>query len=279
MDTSNLLLAFALTIFAGLSTGIGGAIAFFAKKTNTRFLSVALGFSAGVMIYLSFMEILPKALESLTGEMGEVSGSWVAIGSFFGGMLITGLIDKLIPDMENPHEVHSVEEVREITGCAVPEEVDPVLRASRLQRMGLMTVLAVTAHNFPEGFATLISTLKDPSLGITIAMAIAIHNIPEGIAVSIPFYYATGSRSKAFMYSVISGLAEPAGAIVGYLLLSTILTDTVFGIVFAGIGGIMVFIALDQLLPTAREYGEHHYSIVGLVASMALMAVSLQLFL
>ena len=279
MDTSNLLLAFALTIFAGLSTGIGGAIAFFAKKTNTRFLSVALGFSAGVMIYLSFMEILPKALESLTGEMGEVSGSWVAIGSFFGGMLITGLIDKLIPDMENPHEVHSVEEVREITGCAVPEEVDPVLRASRLQRMGLMTVLAVTAHNFPEGFATLISTLKDPSLGITIAMAIAIHNIPEGIAVSIPFYYATGSRSKAFMYSVISGLAEPAGAIVGYLLLSTILTDTVFGIVFAGIGGIMVFIALDQLLPTAREYGEHHYSIVGLVAGMALMAVSLQLFL
>lgn len=279
MDLSNILLAFALTIFAGLSTGIGGAIAFFAKKTNTRFLSVALGFSAGVMIYLSFMEILPKALESLTGEMGEVSGSWVAIGSFFGGMLITGLIDKLIPDMENPHEVHSVEEVREITGCDVPEEMDPVLRASRLQRMGLMTVLAVTAHNFPEGFATLISTLKDPSLGITIAMAIAIHNIPEGIAVSIPFYYATGSRSKAFMYSVISGLAEPAGAIVGYLLLSTILTDTVFGIVFAGIGGIMVFIALDQLLPTAREYGEHHYSIVGLVAGMALMAVSLQLFL
>jgi len=279
LDLSNILLAFALTIFAGLSTGIGGAIAFFAKKTNTRFLSVALGFSAGVMIYLSFMEILPKALESLTGEMGEVSGSWVAIGSFFGGMLITGLIDKLIPDMENPHEVHSVEEVREVTGCAVPEEVDPVLRASRLQRMGLMTVLAVTAHNFPEGFATLISTLKDPSLGITIAMAIAIHNIPEGIAVSIPFYYATGSRSKAFMYSVISGLAEPAGAIVGYLLLSTILTDTVFGIVFAGIGGIMVFIALDQLLPTAREYGEHHYSIVGLVTGMALMAVSLQLFL
>lgn len=269
----NLLLAFGLTVFAGLSTGIGSALAFFTKKTNKKFLSLTLGFSAGVMIYVSMIEIFTKAQGALISELGEKVGSWITVISFFGGMFVIALIDKLIPSFENPHEIHTVEKAR------APQDVRAEKENKSLMRMGVFTALAVAIHNFPEGFATLISAIKDPALGVSIAIAVAIHNIPEGIAVSIPVFYATGSRKKAFQYSFLSGLAEPVGAIVGYLLLAPIMTDMVFGIVFAAVGGIMVFISLDQLLPTAREYGEHHLSIYGLVMGMIVMAVSLLLFI
>ncbi|NLC43209.1 MAG: zinc transporter ZupT [Clostridiales bacterium] len=283
----NVLIAFALTLFAGLATGIGGAIAFFTKRTNTKFLSVALGFSAGVMVYISFVEIFAEARNVLSVELGERPGNWVAIIAFFLGMLIIALIDKLVPDYENPHEARKVEEISgedptELSDHLMEhkEEQDHVMATSKnkLLRAGLMTALAVSIHNFPEGFATFMAALRDPSLGISIAIAIAIHNIPEGIAVSVPVFYATGSRKKAFLYSFLSGMSEPLGAIIGYLILSQFMTDTLFGIVFAAIGGIMVYISFDQLLPTAREYGEHHLSIYGLVSGMIVMAISLMMF-
>jgi ZIP family zinc transporter len=262
-------MAFGLTLFAGLSTGIGSAIAFFAKKTNTGFLSVALGFSAGVMIYVSFVEIFVKARTELVSEMGEVGGSWITVAAFFGGILLIALIDKFIPSMENPHEMHKVEEMYD----------EEAMKNKKLMRMGMFTALAIAIHNFPEGLATFTAALTDPSLGIAIAVAIAIHNIPEGIAVSIPIYYATGSKKKAFWYSFSSGLAEPVGALIGYLILMPFLSPVVFGVLFAGVAGIMVFISLDELLPAAEEYGEHHLSIYGLIAGMGVMAISLLLFL
>ncbi len=274
MEHQNLIFAFALTLFAGLATGIGSIFALFTKQTNKKFLSISLGFSAGVMIYVSMIEIFSKAQESLVQELGEKLGSWITVLSFFAGMLLIAVIDKLIPSHENPHEIHKVEE-----GNIEFKENQTPGEDKKLLRMGVLTALAVAIHNFPEGFATLISALKDPALGISIAIAIAIHNIPEGIAVSIPIYYATGSRKKAFYYSFLSGLAEPIGAIIGYLILAPFMNDMIFGIVFAGVGGIMVFISLDQLLPTAREYGEHHLSIYGLVCGMVVMAVSILLFL
>lgn len=269
METSAVLFAFGLTLFAGLCTGIGSALAFFAKRTNKAFLSIALGFSAGVMIYVSMVEIFFKAKEALCGELGERTGYGITILAFFGGMLITALIDKLVPSVENPHEPHSIEEM-------TPEAREQ--NADKLLRMGLFSALAIAIHNFPEGLATFVSALKDPTLGISIASAIAIHNIPEGIAVSVPIYYATGSKKKAFGLSFASGLAEPIGAIVGFTILAPFMTETVFGILFAAVAGIMVFISLDELLPTAEEYGEHHYAIYGLVAGMAVMALSLWLF-
>ncbi|HZK34782.1 MAG TPA: zinc transporter ZupT [Bacillota bacterium] len=267
----NILLAFGLTLLAGLSTGIGGAIAFFTKRTNTKFLSVALGFSAGVMIYISFMELLADAQETLITEMGSGKGMIVALVAFFGGMLFIALIDKLVPDAENPHEARRVEDMK-------GDEPPDWMNKKSLMRVGMFTALAVSIHNFPEGFATFMATLRDPSLGVSIAIAIAIHNIPEGIAVSLPVYYATGSRSKAFLYSFLSGLSEPAGALIGYLILMPFLSEVMFGIVFAAVAGIMVYISFDQLLPTAREYGEHHLSIYGLVAGMIVMSISLLLF-
>jgi ZIP family zinc transporter len=197
MEMNAVLLAFSLTLFAGLATGIGSTIAFFAKRTNTRFLSLALGFSAGVMIYVSFVEIFFKAKESLVAANGDTLGYWITLVAFFGGIGLSALIDKLVPSYENPHEMSSVEDYNSITP-------NP-----QLYRMGLFSALAIAIHNFPEGLATFTAALKDPSLGVAIAVAIAIHNIPEGIAVSVPIYYATGNKKKAFKYSFLSGLAEP----------------------------------------------------------------------
>ena len=272
------LVAFGLTLFAGLSTGIGSLIALLAKRTNTRFLSVVLGFSAGVMIYVSMVEIFAESKRLLTETLGNPSGTWVTVAGFFGGILLIALIDKFVPASDNPHEMRKVEcmsgspvELSEIRDCPQHQ--------GRLMRLGIFTALAIGIHNFPEGIATFVSGLKDPSLGITIAIAIAIHNIPEGIAVSVPIYYATGSHRKAFRWSLLSGLSEPLGALVAYLILMPFLTDVVFGIIFACVAGIMVFISLDEILPTARAYGEPHLSIYGMVGGMAVMALSLLLFM
>lgn len=266
MEMENVGLAFGLTLLAGLSTGIGSALAFYTKQTNKKFLSVALGFSAGVMIYVSMIEIFVKARESLEAVYGPAQGYLLATVSFFAGIALIALIDKFVPSFENPHELRDV------------EEADGQAKNPALLRMGMMSALAIAIHNFPEGLATFASAVQNPTLGISIAVAVAIHNIPEGIAVSVPIYFATGSRKKAFAYSFLSGLSEPVGALVGYFLLRSFFSEAMFGLIFGGVAGIMVFISLDQLLPTAQKYGEHHLSIYGLISGMAVMAVSLLLF-
>lgn len=271
MEWSNLWFAFGLTLFAGLSTGIGSAMAFFAKRTNTRFLSISLGFSAGVMIYVSFVEIFAKAKESLSAALGPEQGTWLTVGAFFLGIIFIALIDRFIPKGENPHEMEMIENMN--------AEQLKQNKDRRLMRMGAFTALAIGIHNFPEGLATFTAAMNDPNLGIAIAVAIAIHNIPEGIAVSVPVYYATGNKKKAFTLSFLSGLSEPIGAIIGYLLLMQFMSPLVFGIVFAAVAGIMVFISIDELLPAAQEYGEHHLSIYGLIAGMGVMAASLLMFI
>ncbi len=260
--TQNVPIAFLFTLIAGLSTGIGSLTAFLAKRTNRKFLSVSLGFSAGVMIYISMIEIFFQAQESLIKEMGEKAGSWVTVLSFFCGMFVIAFIDRMIPCESNLIH-HTCEESF----------------SSRLLRMGLFTALALAIHNFPEGLATFVSALQNPEMAVPVVAAIAIHNIPEGIAVSVPVYQATGSRKKAFWFSFLSGLAEPAGALIGWFLLKPIMSEWVLGMVFAGVAGIMVFISFDELLPTANEYGEHKLSLWGLIGGMGIMAVSLLLFL
>lgn len=266
----NLLVAFGLTLMAGLATGIGSFIAFFAKTTNTKFLSFALGFSAGVMIYVSMIEIFFKAKDALVGVLGEALGSWATVGGFFGGMLLIAMIDKFIPKQGNPHELKKVEEMNPGKNA---------IRDPSLLKMGMFTALAIAIHNFPEGIATFTAALQDPALGIAIAIAIAIHNIPEGIAVSVPIYYATGDKKKAFKLSFLSGLSEPVGALVAFFILMPFLNDVIFGVIFAGVAGIMVFVSLDELLPAAKKYDEAHLSIYGLIGGMAIMAVSLLLFI
>ncbi|HHX00017.1 MAG TPA: zinc transporter ZupT [Acholeplasmataceae bacterium] len=279
-SVTEILIAFGFTIIAGLSTGLGSLIAISTKRTNTKFLSISLGFSAGVMLYVSFVEIFFKAKDAIILDLGEKLGSWITVIAFFGGMVLIALIDKLIPKPQNPHEASSVEELESLN--LSPEELQEskeIINSNNLMRMGVFTALAIAIHNFPEGIATFLSALNNPKLAVAVTFAIAIHNIPEGISVYIPIYYATGSRKKAFMYSFLSGLAEPVGAIVGFLVLSPFLTNTLLGILFAAVAGIMVFISVDELLPAAREYGETHLSIYGMVGGMAVMAVSLLLFI
>jgi ZIP family zinc transporter len=260
----NIIIPFILTLFAGLATGVGSAIAFFAQRTNRRFLSFSLGLSAGVMIYVSFVELFNQAQHSLSSNFGTKTAMIITVLCFFGGMLLIGLIDRFVPAVENPHEARSVESMN-----VIPP------KNAKLMRMGMITALAIGIHNFPEGVATFVAAIENSTLGIAIAVAIAIHNIPEGIAVSIPIYYATGSKKKAFFLSFLSGLAEPVGALLAYLVLMPFISTVVMGCVFAVVAGIMVFISFDELLPAAREYGEHHTSIFGLISGMAIMALSL----
>ncbi len=296
----NLWFALGLTAFAGMATAIGSVLAFFAKETNYRFLSVSMGFSAGVMLYVSFVEIFYKGVEALVAAYGNTWGHWANAASFFGGVLLIGLIDNLIPSAGNPHEQHSDNEqaplhdptapmpdfdaIAAAGADAAPGAHDHRVHDAKLLRMGLFTALAIAIHNFPEGLATFLAALEDPSLGVAIAVAIALHNIPEGISVSVPIFYATGNRKKAFFYSLLSGLAEPVGAVIAYFVLAYFvggesggIPNQGMGALFGGVAGIMVYISLDGLLPTSRAYGKGHDSIFGLVAGMAVMALSLLL--
>jgi len=272
MDSA-LLLAFGVTLFAGLATGIGSAIAFLSKTTNKAFFALSMGFSAGVMIYLSFAEILPKATDFIAVEQGEIQGAAIAAGALVAGMVLMALIDSLVPSGANPHENTQVELMQ-------PGELDAAglgVEQRRLLQTGVFVALAIAIHNFPEGLATFLLVLDDPQVGIALAIAVAMHNIPEGIAVSVPVYYATKSKIKAFRLSFLSGLAEPAGAVIGYLILAPFLSDFLLGIIFAMVAGVMVFLAIDTLLPTAKNSARGHLTVYGVIAGMAVMAASLVL--
>ena len=251
----NLGIALFLTLIAGLSTGIGSLIAYFISKPKMVYLSFTLGLSAGVMIYVSFVELLPDAIESI----GEI---W-SIYAFFAGIIIIGIIDILIPDVENPH--HYIES----------SKIEEIGYDKSLMKVGMLTAIAIAIHNFPEGIAAFGTALTNVKLGIVITFAIAIHNIPEGISVSMPIYYATGDKKRAFTFSFLSGFAEPVGAIIGFLILLTILSDWVLSFLLALVAGIMVYISIDELLPTAHKYGHGHAVILGLIIGMFIMALSL----
>ncbi|MFT7823610.1 MAG: zinc transporter ZupT [Sulfurimonas sp.] len=272
METATLdsmLPAFALTLFAGLATALGALLTFVSKEDNTKFLSIGLGFSAGVMIYISFVEILTKSQDSFAGRYGTLSGEIFGLIAFFSGIGLTLVIDQLIPDKVNPH--HALE-----YGETHPSIVNAQFDA--LSRVGLFTAVAIAIHNFPEGFATFVMALEDLNTGFAIAFAIAIHNIPEGLAVALPIYYATKSRKRAFLYASASGLTEPVGAVIGYLILAPLMGDLTLGITFGVVAGIMVYISFDELLPAARRYGNDHTAIGGVIMGMFVMAASLVIF-
>ena len=251
-------IAFALLLsaLAGLSTTIGSVLALFVDEPGPRLMTLTLGFSGGVMILVSFVELLAGGIES-------IGFAWANL-AFFGGMLMMFLIDALIPH-DYMAEHHHTE---------VEADDDPDLK-SRLLKTGLFVALGLGIHNFPEGMASFATTLSDAKLGIAVAIAIAIHNIPEGLAVSAPVYAATGSRRKAFWWSFLSGVAEPAGALLAAAVLLPFLNGAVLGGLLSAVAGIMVFISIDELLPVSRAYEEEHLSIVGVVAGMGMMSLSL----
>ena len=262
MSTEELQL-FGLSLFAGMSTLIGYLIViYFGRKQSPAFLSLSMGFTAGVMLYLSFVELLGEAFEGIEAEYGHETGAWYVVIAFFIGLGITALIDKLVPSYENPHEFES--------GLTEAKN-----GKSGLYRVGILATLAIAIHNFPEGIATVFGGAHDVGLGVTIAIAIAIHNIPEGIAVSAPIFKATGSRKKAFYYTFVAGIAEPIGAIVGYYTLKDFIDASTFSLMLAVIAGIMVFISFDQILPATEKYGRHHLTTYSIITGMGVMALTI----
>ncbi len=267
--SQNILFAFVITHIAGLATGIGSAIAIVAHKMSRSVKSFTLGLSGGVMLYISFIELYAKSAESLCIIYGDRFGDVIATLSLFAGIAIIWIIDFIIPDYENPHEIRKVEDIQQIeSNCC---------NIANHKRIGLMTAAAIAVHNFPEGISTFITAVESPSLGFAIGFAIALHNIPEGIAVSVPIYQATGSRAKAFWYSFLSGLSEPLGAIIAYFVLAPYLNESLMGITLACAAGVMIYVSIDELLPAARSYGKHHASIFGVIVGMAIMATTLLL--
>lgn len=275
----NLYSALICTLIAGLATGIGGAVIMFVKKFSPKFLSATLGFSAGVMILISLVELFPEAQHSLCGIYGEKMGLFYTLLAFFGGMGVIALIDNLVPSYENPHEVNELTiEVHDSAVGNCCQSAPSEEKSNKLMRLGILSSIVIAVHNFPEGLATFVTAMDDPKLGFSIAFAIALHNIPEGIAVAIPIFYATKQRAKAVWNATLSGLAEPLGGILGYILLRQILSDSFLGIILAGVAGIMVYISLDELLPTAESYGAHHVAIIGVITGMAFMGFGMLLF-
>jgi ZIP family zinc transporter len=269
---SDISFGFLITALAGISTGIGSAIAYFIRKPSPKIMSFILGFSAGVMIYISFAELLHQSFD----KVGFVPGN---IG-FFAGIAFIAILDILIP-----HEYK--EEHIEMPSAGLTEadsrrrwqhQHGRKTHRSMMMRVGILTAIGIAIHNFPEGLAVFSSGITgDRTFGLLVAVAIALHNIPEGISVSIPIWEATGSRNKAFLYSFASGLAEPIGAVIGYAVLFNFLTPTLIYSLLAFSAGIMVYISLDELLPTAHLYGKSHLVIIGVIAGMVLMALSIYL--
>ena len=267
----NLAFAMLLTILAGLSTGIGSTIAFFIRTPKYSYLAVLLGFSAGVMIYISFTELLGTAIR----DVGFVTANI----AFFIGILFIAVIDIFVPhEYKEEHPANSQPNIGEIEQQEKPGLPPPLIAPSKssLMRSGILLALGIAIHNFPEGLVTFTcAATGDVTFGIMMAVAIAIHNIPEGIAVSVPIFYATGSRRRAFTYSFLSGVAEPVGALIGYAILLPFLTPALLSSVIAFVAGIMIYISLDEILPLAHRYGQEHLVIIGLGIGMLVMAVSL----
>lgn len=275
----NVIHALTLTLLAGAATGLGGALILFLKRLSSNFLAAALGLSAGVMIFISLAELYPEA-QSAAGSAGlDNARVWVLL-AFFGGMGLITLIDFLVPEYENPHEATGLTLNARTAATEMIHDSEQSGNASALKKLGVMSALAIAIHNFPEGMATFIGALNDPGTGTGITFAIALHNIPEGIAVAIPIYYATRSKVKALIYATLSGLTEPLGAAICYGLtaISGIrISDggLAFPLILAAVAGIMIYISLDELLPTAEKYGKHHVAIAGVVGGMAIMGISL----
>lgn len=257
---NNFGLAFSLTMLAGLTTAVGGAIAFITKKDNLKALSVGLGFSAGVMIFISLVDIIPSS-ENLLKTNYPHMYQWMVFGGFVLGLLVSILIDYFLPDHVDTEELLHPD--------------DPAHDHYKLKRAGFLTAIAICIHNFPEGMATFLTTTQNITLGLSVAFAIAIHNIPEGIAVALPIYHVTGKKRYAMLYAALSGITEPIGALVGMFIFGLFVPQILVGFLMAAVAGIMTYISFDTLLPLAKEYGNWHLSIVGIISGILFIWLSL----
>lgn len=276
MNLSNEVLSFGLTLIVGLSMGLGSLLSFIVNERNKRFLALSLSFSAGIMIYASFMAILPEGIHLIEDELGH-DKSWIALAGFFGGMFAIAVIEKLVHKLAGDYHGHHHEHQHQINHEDHGNNHHDH-NGKHLSKLGLMSAVAIAIHNLPEGLTIFTTGLRDISMAIPIAAAVILHNIPLSIAISVPIYYSTGSKKKAFVYSLLVGLCQPFGAFIGYVVLSQLFNDLLFGILFSIVAGIMIFVSLDELMPASQKDEDHHISVYGAIAGMIIMALSLNFF-
>ena len=238
--------ALILSFLAGMSTLLGALVIFTTNKKSEKLVTISLGFAGGVMISVSFTELIPTANILLSAYAGEKMGVVLGVVFLLVGVLLAALLDKFVPHIE------------ETDGEGKKHE--------NLFRVGFVSTLAIGLHNFPEGIATFMAAYEDVTLGISIALAITMHNIPEGISVAMPIYFATGSKMKAFKYTFLSGIAEPIGALLAFFILKPYINDLTLGMLFGVISGIMLYIAIEELIPSSRQY---HYTKEALISTFA----------
>ena len=267
---SEVFTAFLITFVAGAATAIGAAMTFAIKRNDFKLFALGMSFSAGVMIYLSFMDIMPIAMRMMrdgnaaVAGIGEKPAQLFASAMFFAGVLVAACIDYFIPE----HVEHEM----------IDKNSSASKRRRNAGRVGIITAIALGVHNFPEGLSVFVTSMENVALGLSVGIAIMLHNIPEGVSVALPIYNATGNKKKAFWTATLSGLAEPAGAIAAYFILVPYLTPVGVGAAMAVTAGIMIFIPLDELLPMAKEYGHEHYGIVGAFLGMFMMSAVSYMF-
>lgn len=261
-----MIVALLITLLAGLATSLGGILATHRRMQQRSYFAVALAFAAGAMLFVSFIEMIPHGLGAHEGHDGTPM-QWLVYGAFFVGVILVAVIDHLLPPTLNPSEVE---------GQEVPAQPSDKRLQGKLLRSGTLIAVVLALHNLPEGMSTTLAAYEDISVGIALAVAIAIHNIPEGIAVAAPIYAVTRSRQKAIGWATVSGLTEVIGGVLGLLLVGLIIPASLTGVVFGLVAGMMVFVAIDELLPAARRYQtQQHQVVYGLIGGMGVMALSL----
>lgn len=220
-------MAFIITTLAGLSTLFGMIPILFTIRNKEKLITFALSFSAGVMITVSILDLIPESVHYLLVSNKLFPSVILSFIFITLGIICSNFIDK---EMETGQKY-----------------------SSKLYKLGLISMLAIMMHNIPEGIATFLSYEKNTSLGITLAISIALHNIPEGISIAIPIFYATGKKRKAFFYTFLSALSEPLGALLAYFFLSKFITPMLMGLLLSMIAGIMIHISCYELLPNAKS--------------------------
>lgn len=244
--------ALILAFFAGMSTLLGALIIFFTNKKSEKLVTVSLGFAGGVMLSVSFTDLLPNATQLLNEYYNEKLGIFLSVVFLLIGVLFAAMLDRFVP--------------HEPDGDGKKHE--------NLFRVGFISTLAIGLHNFPEGIATFMAGYEDLTLGASIALAITMHNIPEGISVAMPIYFATGSKVKAFKYAFLSGIAEPIGAFLAFLVLKPFINTLTLGIIFGFISGIMLYIAIEELLPSSKQYGYSKEALISIFTGIILMPLT-----
>ncbi len=243
--------AFLMSTMAGMSTLLGGIIIFFKiKKVNiNKFITFCLSFSIAIMIGISITDLIPTSVFNILYHFRLISALLIILIAFSIGVIIIFIINKLIKNENNS-----------------------------LYNLGILSMLALIIHNFPEGIATFMGSVTNIKLGLKLSLAIMFHNIPEGISIAVPIYYSTKSKKKALLSTFLSGVAEPIGAIVAYLFLGKYITDEMISIILLLVAGIMITLAIEEMLPKAISYNNNRYIYIGLILGGLLIIINHFLF-